>query len=136
MISEIYACGRNGVSAFMVVEQGVVVHYGSYQWNGVIDFEGIQGPADDLNCEILAVVCGMMLCQNDGRKLVNIYTGNYNTHERYNLGMCDSPFIACVKRHREGMNLHSDKWPEEFLEQGQWVKNQFISQCEDMVNKD
>lgn len=110
MIAEIYACGHNNTSAFIVKEAENIVHYGSYKWGDNISFGGVNAPADDLNCEILAVICGLMMCRNDGRQLVNIYTDDVSCQKRYYRNDCESPFFASFLSNSEGMDIYAEPW--------------------------
>lgn len=110
MITEIYACGHNHTSAFIIKEVEGVVHHGSHKWGDTISFEGVNAPSDDLNCEVIAVVCALMLCQNNKRQLVNIYTDDERCQKRYYRRQFDSPFCQSFQNHAEGIDIYAEPW--------------------------
>lgn len=128
VISEIYAAGSNDVSAFVIVEKGEMVHYGSHNWGGTISFGGVSAPSNTIDCEVLAVICGLMMCRNNNRMSVNIYTGSYDSHKIYIQGDWQSPFAEILKKNCEGFDLFVDKWPIEFLNRNErkFYKNPFV----------
>lgn len=135
MISEIYAIGRGNVSAFLIVEGGEIVHYGSHKWSETIDFEGISAPSIDDNCEVIAIICALIMCQNNHRQLVNIYTENDDTHHRYDLLLLDSPFMDSFVRHSSGMDICAEKWQEQFYDKAGWKENRFKNRCLELLDK-
>lgn len=137
MISEIYAIGSAGVSAFIIVEKGVMVHYGSYNWGKTLSFEGVTVPANDGDCEVLAVICGLMMCRNNARESVNIYTCSEKCQKLYLYGGLVSPFSESFKRHSEGLDIYADKWPDGFYEKEtrNYVKNEIVDKLYELIQK-
>lgn len=130
MITEIYACGRNGVSAFVIVEGGIQKHYGTHKWGDNIAFDGITVPTNDLDCEVLAVICAIMMCKNEGCQLVNIYTDNDNAQRRYQNQESQSVFLESFIKYSLGMDVFAEKWNYKVLNNGDWIDNHFVYQCE------
>lgn len=106
MISEIYATGSNATSAFLIVEAGEVVHFGAHQWPATITFDGITNESDDDSCLAMAVICGLMMCWNNNRILVNVYT-----QDGKNITSSQNPFAASVKQHADRIDIHWDTFP-------------------------
>ena len=112
MVSEIYACGHDRTSGFVIVENGEMVHFGSNKWGENITFEGVTGVSDDVNCEVIAVVCAVMMCQGNHRRLVNIYTDDERCQKRYYRKQSDSPFCQSFERHSEGIDVYAEPWTD------------------------
>jgi len=112
MITEVYACGHNQTSAFVIVEEGVIVHYGSHRWENGISFEGVNTIADDFNCEVIAVICAMMLCENNKRLAVNIYTDSEDCQLWYYRNQCNSPFFQSLMNHSVGVDIYAEPWKD------------------------
>lgn len=112
MISEIYACGHNNVSAFLIVENDEVVHYGSHRWEGLISFDGCSMQPNDVDCEIMAVICGLMMCRNNNRKLVNIYTDSQVCQHRYMDFTTASVFLPSLRKCCEGIDIHAESFAD------------------------
>lgn len=128
MISEIYASGHNGISAFLIVENGEVVHFGSHQWGDTISFDDCTMQTNDTDCEILAVICALMMCRNNNRQLVNIYTDSIACQARYMKMTTASMFIPSLKRCYDGIDIHAESFND--LPTG----DEFKLRCLDMVN--
>lgn len=138
MISEVYAAGRNGVSSFVVVEEGVMAHYGSHRWvstdadaTGTVAFDGVEHEADDESCEAMAVVCGLMMCKQDGRKLVNVYT------ESVENALHDGVFAKVIEKHAEGMDVFWDVWSEHCYKprQKEYYANPHVAYLRELLTK-
>lgn len=127
MISEIYAYGWNSTSAFLIVEDGKVVHHGSNKWQSAITFEGVTAAATDLNCEVIAVICALMMCHSNNRKAVNIYADSPETQARYYRMSCSSDFMESFKRHSAGMDIYADRWQTRFWAKDRWTDNPFVA---------
>lgn len=115
MVSEIYAAGRGGTSAFVIAEDGVMVHYGSHRWQGTVSFEGMTCYADDAACEAMAIVCALMMCAQNGRKMVNVYTRS---------GVRPDAFAESLERHAAGIDVFYDAWPLRYFNQ---MENEYYS---------
>ena len=128
MVTEIYACGHNRTSAFIIVEAANIIHYGSHTWGETISFNGINAPSSDLNCEVIAVICALMLCENNHRGLVNIYTDDDSCQQRYFRRQCDSPFFSSVLTHLDGVDIYAESWRD-----NQFGED-FKAACKNMTN--
>jgi hypothetical protein len=127
MVSEIYACGHNGVSAFLIVECDDVLHYGSYSWGDTISFDGCSMQTNDVDCEIMAVICGLMMCRNNNRKLVNIYTDSPVCQQRYRDFTTASVFLPSLRKACEGLDIHAESFADHAF------GDDFKQRCLDMI---
>lgn len=112
MVSEIYACGADGVSAFLIVEEDVVVHHGAYRWGDTISYDGCTMQTNDVDCEIMAVICGLLMCRNNNRKLVNIYTDSQVCQHRYMDFTTASVFLPSLRKCCEGIDIHAESFAD------------------------
>ncbi len=129
MVSEIYACGADGVSAFLIVEEDVVVHHGAYHWGDTISYDGCTMQTNDVDCEIMAVICGLLMCRNNNRKLVNIYTDSSVCQQRYMKFTTGSVFLPSLRKACEGLDIHAESFADHAY------GDDFKMRCQDLLKQ-
>ena len=87
MITEAFIKGRfdfgKGKCAVVIVEEGEIVNQHSWAAPPTWQYDGVNIPCDQFNCEILAACYAAKWCLDNGRNALNIYANTTSCQKWY-----------------------------------------------------